>query len=56
MNLVVILTLRMQLPYMKFFFKLRDQTGSTMVIVTHNDNLAEMADRKIILKDGKIIS
>ena len=40
----------------EIFFKLRDQTGSTMVIVTHNDNLAEMADRKIILKDGKIIS
>jgi len=27
-----------------------------MVIVTHNDKLAEMADRKIIIKDGKIIS
>ena len=40
----------------ELFFKLRDQTGSTMVIVTHNDKLAEMADRKIILKDGKIIS
>ena len=40
----------------EIFFKLRDQTGCTMVIVTHNDKLAEMADRKIILKDGKIIS
>ena len=38
------------------FFKLRDQTACTFVIVTHNDALAEMADRKIILKDGKIIS
>ena len=38
------------------FFKLRDQTGCTMVIVTHNDALAEMADRKVLLKDGKIIS
>ena len=38
------------------FFKLRDQTGCTFVIVTHNDTLAEMADRKILLKDGKIIS
>ena len=40
----------------EIFFKLRDQTGCTMVIVTHNDKLAEMADRKIIIKDGKIIS
>ena len=40
----------------EIFFKLRNQTGCTMVIVTHNDKLAEMADRKIIIKDGKIIS
>ena len=40
----------------EIFFRLRDQTGCTMVIVTHNDKLAEMADRKIIIKDGKIIS
>jgi lipoprotein-releasing system ATP-binding protein len=39
-----------------FFFKFRNQTGCTFVIVTHNDDLAEMADRKILLKDGKIIS
>jgi len=38
------------------FFKLREQTGCTFVIVTHNDALAEMADRKVLLKDGKIIS
>lgn len=38
------------------FFKLRDQTGCTFVIVTHNDALANMADRKILLKDGRIIS
>ena len=38
------------------FFKLRKQTGCTFVIVTHNDALAEMADRKVLLKDGKIIS
>ncbi len=40
----------------EIFFKFRDQRGCTFVIVTHNDTLAEMADRKIILKDGKIIS
>ncbi len=38
------------------FFRLREQTGCTFVIVTHNDALAEMADRKVLLKDGKIIS
>ena len=38
------------------FFKLRDQTGCTFVIVTHNEALANMADRKIMLKDGKIVS
>ena len=37
------------------FFKLRDQTGCTFIIVTHNEELANMADRKIVLKDGKII-
>ena len=37
------------------FFKLRDQTGCTFIIVTHNEELAKMADRKIILKDGKIV-
>lgn len=36
------------------FFKLRDQMGQTFIIVTHNDHLAEMADRKIEMKDGKI--
>ena len=39
----------------ELFFKLRDQTGCTFIIVTHNEELAKMADRKIILKDGKIV-
>ena len=39
----------------ELFFKLRDQTGCTFIIVTHNEELANMADRKIILKDGKIV-
>ena len=38
------------------FFELRDQLGCTFVIVTHNDTLADMADRKILLKDGKIVT
>jgi lipoprotein-releasing system ATP-binding protein len=37
------------------FFKLRDEFGHTFVLVTHNEELAEMADRKLIMKDGKII-
>ncbi|MDR0755258.1 MAG: ABC transporter ATP-binding protein [Prevotellaceae bacterium] len=39
----------------KLFFKLRDNFGQTAVIVTHDKNLAEMADRKITMSDGKII-
>jgi lipoprotein-releasing system ATP-binding protein len=36
------------------FFKLRQETGQTFVIVTHNEHLSEMADRRIELKDGVI--
>lgn len=38
------------------FFKLRDEFGQTFVIVTHNESLAEMADRKLIMQDGRIIN
>ncbi len=38
------------------FFKLRDEFGQTFVIVTHNNSLASMADRKIVMKDGIILS
>jgi len=37
------------------FFKLRDEFGQTFVIVTHNEELADMADRKLVMVDGKII-
>ena len=36
------------------FFQLRKETGQTFVIVTHNEHLSEMADRRIELKDGVI--
>ena len=36
------------------FFRLRDEYGQTFVIVTHNDELADMADRKLEIKDGII--
>jgi lipoprotein-releasing system ATP-binding protein len=37
------------------FFKLRDEFGQTFIIVTHNEELADMADRKLTMVDGKII-
>ena len=40
----------------QLFFKLREQTGQTFVIVTHNPDLAKMADRTLTIKDGKIES
>ena len=39
----------------ELFFKLRDEFGQTFVLVTHNEELAEMADRKLTMKDGKIL-
>ncbi len=36
----------------ELFFKLRDEFGQTFVIVTHNETLANMADRKLVMKDG----
>lgn len=39
----------------QLFFKLRDEFGQTFVIVTHNEELADMADRKLIMKDGNIM-
>ena len=40
----------------QLFFTLRDELNQTFVIVTHNNELANMADRKLTMKDGKIIS
>ena len=37
------------------FFELRDKFGQTFVIVTHNETLADMADRKLVMKDGLMI-
>ncbi len=39
----------------RLFFELRDQLEQTFVIVTHNNELASMADRKMTMKDGLII-
>ena len=37
------------------FFKLRDDFDQTFVIVTHNSELAEMADRTLVMRDGRIV-
>lgn len=38
----------------QLFFRLRDEFGQTFVIVTHNEDLANMADRKLVMADGRI--
>lgn len=40
----------------ELFFKLRDEFGQTFVIVTHNESLANMADRKLSMADGNIVT
>ncbi len=39
----------------ELFFELRDQFNQTFIIVTHNEELANMADRKLVMKDGVIV-
>ncbi len=39
----------------RLFFELRDRLGQTAVIVTHDEGLAAMADRRIVMSDGRII-
>jgi lipoprotein-releasing system ATP-binding protein len=39
----------------KLFFSLRDEFRQTFVIVTHNEEFAGMADRRLTIKDGMII-
>ena len=39
----------------RLFFELRDKLGQTVVIVTHDEHLAAMSDRKITMSDGRII-
>lgn len=39
----------------RLFFELRDKLGQTVVIVTHDEGLAEMSDRRIVMSDGLII-
>lgn len=39
----------------KLFFRLRDEFDQTLIIVTHNEELANMADRKLVMKDGAFL-
>ncbi|WP_299063789.1 ABC transporter ATP-binding protein [uncultured Polaribacter sp.] len=39
----------------ELFFKLRDEFGQTFVLITHNEELANMADRKLTMIDGRIV-
>lgn len=40
----------------ELFFQLRDELGQTFVLVTHNKDLANMADRKLEMQDGLILN
>ena len=39
----------------ELFFQLRKDMNQTFVIVTHNEILANMSDRKLVMKDGNIL-
>lgn len=40
----------------QLFFDLRDKFNQTFVIVTHNEELANMADRKLVMQDGLLVN
>jgi len=40
----------------EIFFRLRNELDQTFVVVTHNAELADMADRKLVMKDGHIVA
>tara|TARA_B100000900_G_scaffold332989_1_gene293969 strand:+ start:472 stop:1125 length:654 start_codon:yes stop_codon:yes gene_type:complete len=39
----------------QLFFQLNKELGQTFILVTHNQKLADMADRKLVMKDGVIL-
>ena len=39
----------------QLFFRLNKELGQTFILVTHNQKLADMADRKLVMKDGVIV-
>lgn len=40
----------------KLFFDLRNEFNQTFVIITHNDSLANMADKKLVMADGNLLT
>jgi len=40
----------------KLFLELREKFGQTFIMITHNDKLAQMTDRTLVMQDGKIVS
>jgi lipoprotein-releasing system ATP-binding protein len=40
----------------QLFFTLRKELNQTFLIVTHNDELAELSDKKLVMKDGVIVN
>ena len=40
----------------ELFFQLRDEFKQTFVIVTHNEELAQMADRSVVMRDGRFVN
>ena len=39
----------------ELFFQLREEFNQTFVIVTHNEELAQMADRSLVMRDGRFV-
>jgi lipoprotein-releasing system ATP-binding protein len=39
----------------ELFLRLREQLGQTFVMITHNDVLAQMTDRTLTMRDGRIV-
>jgi lipoprotein-releasing system ATP-binding protein len=39
----------------RLLFDVREKFGQTIIMVTHDERLAEMADRKIVMSDGQIL-
>ena len=39
----------------QLFFRLRNELGHTFIIVTHNEDLATMADRRLVTQDGRML-
>ena len=54
MNLQAILTVRIRMNFISFF-RLRDTFGQTIVILTHDRQLAGMSDRILQIKDGMMV-